>query len=144
MHPRTAEFFEIQELVPDFIFRKYGQRSWQFLDVRAVNTLVALRILAGVPFTVNDKYRGGTFNFSGYRPCSTKIGASESQHRHGRAFDPKAKGMTPQQIHKIIRDNQEELMGWGLTTIEDLRDTPTWTHIDTRYTGMDTLNVVRP
>ena len=60
------------------------------------------------------------------------------------AIDIKISGLTPQEIYAHILKNAKTFMDLGLTTLEDIRDTPTWNHLDIRYTGLSEIKIVRP
>jgi hypothetical protein len=87
----------------------------------------------------NWKWNGGA-NESGLRAPNSTTGAYYSQHKFKDAIDIKIKGVTPSEIRKVIIDNFTYLnTTFGLSTIEQVDDTPTWIHCDFRWTGMDTL-----
>ena len=81
-----CKHFKIEELVPPSIVRDYGERAWQFLDERALRTLDKLRDKFGKTI-VNDWVFGGKNKYRGFRPHYCTVGATQSQHRFGRAFD---------------------------------------------------------
>ena len=81
-----CKHFKIEELVPPSIARDHGERSWQFLDQRALKTLDKLRDKFG-KIIVNDYSFGGRNKYRGFRPHYCHVGAIQSQHRFGRAFD---------------------------------------------------------
>lgn len=128
--------FDLQELVPPEIFSIYSYNSIWFLDPVMVALVEQLRVDLNTPITINNWHTGGKYKNSGYRSPDCLEGAKYSQHKFGRACDIRVKGMTPEQVRQYLRDNYH-LYEDGLTTIE--KDTPTWVHIDCRYTGLDTL-----
>ena len=149
-----SKYFSIQELVPPAIYEQFGERSWQFIDPRAGAVLDAIRELVGTSVTINTWNSDGDnvvdphekFE-SGFRMPETKTGGKLSQHKFGRGFDLRAKFILKngvlvplanyEDFRNLIRYNFEYLNSLGLTTIE--KDTPTWLHIDLRYTGLDYL-----
>ena len=93
----------------------------------------------GVDVTINNWKWGGLYQFSGLRGPND-IGALLSQHKFKNAIDVKVKGFTPSQIRQIILDNFIYInTEFGITTIEKIKDTPTWVHIDKRWTGLNYL-----
>ncbi len=138
---KYSKYFTIQELVPQEIFHQFGGRSSQFLDHRAKDLLDAIRELVGQPITINDWNTGGLFSQSGYRVPDTLVGGKLSQHKFGRGFDLKIelndKIKSYEDFRNLIRENFTELNKLGLTTIE--LNTPSWLHIDMRFTGITTL-----
>lgn len=143
IHPFAGEFFEIEELVPPQIFKAYGERSLWFLDPRAVRALVDLRFWLNAPIIVNDWHRGGRFKASGFRTPGM-IGAKYSQHKFGRAFDIKVVGIPAKEIQERILENDLRIVRMGFTTMENPDATPTWTHLDCRFTGRLSLLIVNP
>jgi hypothetical protein len=129
--------FSIQELVPPEVFSERGNAASQLMDIRIVNVAQWLRDKTGKPITINNWSNGGQFKESGLRNFATSTGAKWSQHKYGRAIDLKVEGMQAEEVRQLIRNNWTTLKAIGLTTIE--KDTPTWVHIDCRYTGMETL-----
>ncbi len=81
-----CEHFDIHELVPPNVFRARGEKAWQLLDVRALQTLDALRKAYG-QITVNDYHWGGVRKESGLRTPTCHYYRPYSQHSFGRAFD---------------------------------------------------------
>jgi len=88
---------------------------------------------------VNNWKWSGQYHLSGLRGPKD-IGAELSQHKFMNAIDIKVKGYTPSQLRDIIVDNFEYInKTFGITTIEKIEDTPTWLHIDTRWTNLNYL-----
>lgn len=141
---RVNEFFYLDELVCPEIYHKFGARSIQFIPQRSIKFLTALRILIDKPFTVNNWLVGGPYKYSGLRPLDCPIGAKNSLHKYGMAWDLKVKGMTPKHVEAFILRNWPILRDYGLTTLENTDHTKTWTHIDGRNTGLDELLIVNP
>ena len=81
-----CKHFKLMELVPPSIIRDYGDSAWQFLDERALRMLDKLRDKFG-KIIVNDWSWHGENKYRGFRPHYCRIGAKQSQHRFGRAFD---------------------------------------------------------
>ena len=81
-----CEYFAIHELVPPHIYKQWGERAWQFLDVRALRTLDYLRRKYG-KITVNNYIWGGEREWSGLRTPDSPYYSETSQHTYGRAFD---------------------------------------------------------
>lgn len=140
---KVAENFDLQEFVPEEIFKKWQGSSLWFVDPRIIQTAQALRDEFG-PMTINDKYRGGTYNYSGFRQPSCTIGAKMSQHRFGRAIDCKFKDITVQEAYASILADQSYWISKGITTLENIDFTKSWLHVDIRETGMNRLKIVNP
>lgn len=129
-----SQHFVIQELVPPATFSRFGERAWWFLDPKIIAVLDALQEELGAErkIVVNSWHQRGQFQFSGFRPPDTTVGAALSQHRFGRAADVKVQGMTPAQVLQVILAQKEKYIALGLTTIENIAKTPTWLHLDVR------------
>lgn len=133
--------FKIHELVDKHTYLALGEKAIWMIRPEAVKGLIALRKDVNAPITVNNYYWGGKLSNRGYRSIDSATGAKFSQHRVGNAFDINVKGMTPQEVYNYIVKNYQK---FGITTIENIHHTPTWTHIDWRYTGQKELLIVNP
>lgn len=136
--------FRLEEFIDPGTFKKFGEQSIWFVDPRLVTLAQFIRDRLGKPCTINNWHGGGKFQFSGFRPCSCKTGATLSQHRFGRAIDLKVKGMLADEVRNDIIGNFDIYRKAGLTTIEDGEYAPSWCHIDIRDTKLDTLKIVKP
>lgn len=130
--------FIIQEFVPRKVYEYWGDRSLWFVNPKMILFCQWLKDQSGSIVTVNDWCFGGSYQYSGFRPFDCMIGARFSQHRLGNAIDIKVKGWEAEQVRDFIRRyflylNQE----FYLSTIE--KATPTWVHVDFRYTGLREL-----
>ena len=139
--------FRLEEFIDPDTFKKYGESSIWFIDVRIVTLAQFIRERIGKPCTVNNWHSGGSYRYSGFRPPKCTVGASLSQHRFGRGIDLKVSGMESNgapELRQDIENNYSIYRKVGLTTIEDGAYAPTWCHIDIRETGLDTLKIVKP
>lgn len=135
-----GKHFVIQEFVSPEIYKLRGGKSIELIDSRIVMIAEKLREYFGVPITINNWHTGGQYKESGLRDFDTTTGAKFSQHKFGRAIDCKFQGLEPKYIRKKIIENQGEFIKVGITCIE--ADTPTWVHIDCRYTGFNNILIV--
>ena len=129
--------FILQEFVPPDVFAQFGDKAAWFIDPKVVAIAQWLRDHTGKSVTVNNWHTGGQYKESGLRSFLTRTGAAYSQHKFGRAADIKILGMGGAEMRKIVDDNSAALMELGLTTVE--LDTPTWLHVDCRYTGLTSI-----
>ena len=144
MRYQITENFHLDEFIhPDYM-RKFGQNALWFIDHRIVTIAQELRTDLGVPITINNYETGGQYKSSGLRVQSAKIGAKYSQHKYGRAIDCKFKGISIQEAFDFLMHNQGKYFNLGLTTIENIEDTPTWLHLDCRLTGLTEYKIVNP
>ena len=126
---RDLPYFTLEELIDQKTFEQFGDNAWWFLDEKALETLVALRETFGA-LTVNNWHLGNNYQQSGFRHPQSKVGATLSQHKFGRAFDVKSKNYTPVQMQAFILANPERFP--YITTMENAKHTKTWLHFDTR------------
>lgn len=129
--------FTTKELVPPDVYAARGEAAAQLMDIRIVNVAQWLRNKTGKSIIINSWASGGQYKESGLRNFETSTGAKWSQHKFGRALDLKVQGVEAEEVRQLIRNNWAELKEIGLTCIE--KDTPTWVHIDCRWTGSNLL-----
>ena len=137
---KVSKDFSLAEFVPPGIYEHYLDKSIWFIDPKIVSMAQFIRDRFGKPMTINNYLMGGSYQYSAFRDSACTIGATNSQHRHGRAIDFRIHGMTPIEVRDDIIKNFELYRPTGLTTIEG--GTPTWTHVDCRFTNMDSLLIV--
>lgn len=138
-----SKYFDVREWVDQRTWSIMGVGAAQLIDPTIIRVFDLLREKSG-PIKVNDWHTGGRFKASGFRAIWEKTGGQLSQHRCGRAADVKSKKYKPGQLLSIIMQHKAEFMAAGLTCIESLQFTPTWLHLDCRYTGLDDLVFVQP
>lgn len=141
------KYFALNELVPPNVLAERGERAWALMDDRILRGADWLREKFG-PAVINGRFGGKAFTESGLRDPFTTTGAKWSQHKFGRALDLKFTKVTVQEVCDYIIRNPKEARENGITTLEDIRDTPTWLHIDCRAVPEGTpdngILVVRP
>lgn len=141
-----SKYFKIQELVSDGVYKKYGDKSWEFIDDRLVETLDQLREFFGRPITVNNWYFGGNLSQRGYRAnkdpmVNGKSGYYCSQHCMGRAVDFNVKDLSTQEVYNMIVDNIDKFP--HIKRLEHIDTAKTWTHIDLSNTSKNELVIFR-
>jgi len=139
---QLTENFYLDEFIDPSTYAARGAKSIQLIDMRIVYACQYIRDHLG-SVTVNNWAKSGQYKESGLRSAFTKTGAKFSQHKFGRAADIKVAGKTPAEVHAFIKAHEQFFIErqW-ITTMEELEDTPTWTHIDCRFTGLDKLSIV--
>lgn len=135
------DYFELHELVDKPTWERLGEKSIWMLNPTAFNGLIALRVALDSPMTVNNYFWGGNLSNRGYRSIYSTIGGKFSQHRVGNAFDFNVKNMSNESVYNFIVNNYAK---FGITTVEDIKFTPTWVHIDFRNTNQKELLIVKP
>ena len=128
-----SKYFKIQELVSENVYKKYGEKAWEFIDTRLIKVLDLLREHFGKPVTINNWCFGGTLHQRGLRANKDEIVTSKkdyyiSQHCLGKAVDFNVKGLSAQEVYQEILDNKDKF--YLISRIENIKDTPTWVHID--------------
>lgn len=100
-------FFEVSELVCKHVFKKWGEKSWQFLDTNYLHCLLIIRRdILQVPMTCNHSganQRGLRCNMC--ELVEEKDSVYMSSHILGKAGDFTVKGMTAQDARSRIRNN---------------------------------------
>lgn len=141
---KLTKNFYLDEFIPKEVYEQFGERSKQFLDPRLPLLLQAIRDFTGKGITINNWIHGGAFNNRGFRHPFTGVGGTLSQHKFGRGADYNIEGMKDIEADEMIIKEFKRFQPYGLTTIENPKFTNGWTHIDTRWTGLDTLLQVNP
>ena len=142
---QISDHFYLDEFIDPIIYGKLGQRSLGFIDKRMIEAAEYIRNGLNSPLVINNWATGGQYRESGLRRYETRTGASMSQHKFGRAIDIKVKGYTPTEVHEFIIKNERFLVqSQIITTLEAVKDTPTWTHLDCRLTMLDRILIVNP
>jgi len=139
---KVSKNFSLAEFVPPDVLEQYPASGIWFIDQRIINIAQFIRDRYNLPVTINNYLTGGNYVNSGFRHPNSQVGAELSQHKQGRAIDIKVDGMFPEEVRQDIIRSWPLYRTVGVTTIET--NTPTWTHIDCRYTGLDTLFIVKP
>lgn len=120
--------FILQEFVPKATFEKWGAKSLRFINPALFRIAQALRDAYG-PLEINDWHRGGHHQQRGYRLPDSPTGGKESAHKRGMAIDVEFDNETPAQVYADILNNKAKWTALGVTTMEDVNDTPTWLHL---------------
>ena len=128
-----SKYFKIQELVSENVYKKYGEKSWEFIDYRLIKVLDLLREHFNKPIIVNNWLWGGNLQQRGLRANKDELVANKkdyyiSQHCLGKAVDFNVKGLSAQEVYDEILRNIEKF--YLISRIENIKDTPTWVHID--------------
>lgn len=125
---KVSTHFDLREFVPKATHDRWGDKSLRFIDPRLFAIAQALRDEYG-PLEINDWHLGGGHQLRGYRPPDCTTGGKESAHKRGMAIDVQFDEETPAQVYAAILANKSKWTAMGVTTMEDVNDTPTWLHI---------------
>ena len=104
-------FFDVDELVCDHTFKKWGENSWQFLDTDYLHALLVIRRdILKKPMWCNStqkKQRGLRCNRC--QMVRDKTSVYLSSHVLGKAGDFSITGMTAEQARQHIKRNADLL-----------------------------------
>ena len=136
------KYFTVKELVCNHTYNKFGESSWQFLDTKALHTLLVLRRdLFKTPMVVNYSghyQRGLRCNLCQLVKDKTNRNAVYlTAHILGKAFDISMKTITGAQARDMIKKNQD-LLPYPVRIEKDVN----WLHIDVRDTHNDNRKVI--
>lgn len=139
------DYFDIRELTCPHVYDKFREYAWNFFDPRLLDTLLVIREKIGKPIYVNNWDMGGNFTQRGLRSNLSPIVKEKtsleklymSAHCQGMAVDFNVKGMTIEDTHKWLKNNQILLP--HPIRVESINSAPTWIHIDTRTDGLNVI-----
>lgn len=131
-------YFGIKELVCRHVYEQWGERSWQFLDDRLLDTLAVIREKIDKPIMVNNWARGGAYSQRGLRcnVCQLVREKTDLQkvyltaHLQGKAVDFNVSGMGAEEVRQWIVKNQI-LLPYPIR----LEKNVSWVHLDVRNDG---------
>jgi len=141
---RISTNFYLDEFICPELYNEWGERSLKFVDIRIVHACQLLRDITGRAVVVNNWLTGGSYRYSGVRPFDYGLGSELSQHKFGRAADVKVGYHHPQEVHRTIMEHEPEFLALGITTLEKVQYTPTWTHLDCRSSLEPHIQKVSP
>ena len=125
------KYFSIKELVDETTYKRYGESCWQFFKPEALEMLDGIREFFKSPCTVNNWSSGGEYQYRGYRPVFCNIGAKQSMHRVGGAFDIDIKGLSAEEARQNILADKDNTL---LRRIMRMEDGVSWLHADIKPT----------
>ncbi len=134
------QYFCIEELVSPVVYKIWGEKAWQFIDMRLLHTVLVIRRGLGVGMNANNWKWGGKFKQRGLRTTIgykyykyiTKSKLYLSAHVMGKAIDFDAKGMTADQVRDWIIEN-EDILPYKVRLERKVLKTGktiTWVHLD--------------
>lgn len=124
---KLSQFFDIEELVCPHTFKKWGEKSWQFLDTEYLHTLLILRTeVLNAPMWCN----GNGMTQRGLRCNVCELVKNKpynylSAHVLGKGGDFTITGMTAEQARNLIRSNLDKFP-YPIR----LEKSVSWLHID--------------
>lgn len=148
-----SKFFGIKELVSkvvyDYYTKLYGVSGgealmWSFFDALFLQDLDTIRANWGRPITINNWHLGGQYEESGLRCNVDSLVKGKTTpycggHNFAKAGDLKDSKGENSKLHDFVCGliNQGKLK--VIRRIENIKNTPTWTHCDSFQTPNDKL-----
>lgn len=125
-----SKYFQIHELVPKYIFDKYGEDSWRFINPRLIMSIDKLkeRFPKGT-MTINNYFWGGGRNWSGLRTQRSPYYREMSMHSLGGAIDAIFSDYETDDVIDDIIDNRDLY-----PYINGIELGVSWLHVDVRNT----------
>lgn len=139
---KVSKHFDLREFIDPDIWAILGEKSIILIDHRIIEIADFFRGYFDVPIVINNWHSGGPYKESGLRKFLTKTGAKFSQHKFGRAIDMKLEHLHPEAVRKEVLAAWRKFRRCGMSAME--AGTPTWVHVDCRYTGTDDLLIIQP
>ena len=135
-----CKYFKIQELISPIVYNKWGDMAWMFFNPEVLKDLDTIRETYGSPIVINNWSVGGNLRQCGLRSNMDEMVKAKktlylSAHCLACGFDLHAsngnnKALWQHCSHLII--NKKLKM---FKRLENLKDTPTWTHCDAFQTN---------
>lgn len=121
--------FKTYELVDQKTYEEKGEKALELFTPEILEALDGVREFFDEPITVNNWFIGGKFQWRGYRtPEKAKmLGAPNSEHAKGNAFDFDIKGVSAEEARRVIKLNQNDPLLQGIMRLEA---NVSWVHID--------------
>lgn len=123
-----CKYFNIKELVSEGTYKRRGEKAWQLLDDRMLQTIDLLREKYG-SVTINDWSWGGNNHWRGLRTSDSPYYSTYSQHSFGRAADLIFKDVTAEAVRVDILANPNDA---AFQFINSLEENTSWLHFDVR------------
>ena len=118
-----TKHFDVEELLPKGL-------AWKNqLDPKLLILIEQIRVLLGVPCTINNWSTGGDRQWCGLRTDKCTIGAVHSQHRLGKAADLHPEGMTADDARVLVR---KAVDAGALPLLGGVELGVSWLHVDVR------------
>jgi len=138
---KISKHFVMQEFLPPIQYKNIMKLSTDEMRLKAFYKLIDRRIIDlaeyyrqffGRAIIVNNWHSGGTYTLRGWRPRNSKIGAVNSMHKLGKAFDCDVQGWTAEEVRdRIVEQSegkfQKQFYDAGLRRLED---DVSWVHSD--------------
>ena len=123
-----SKHFKLQELVPEEMYLKYGDKCWEFIDSNLIISIDKIKDkFPEGTMTINNWLWGGVRNQSGIRTPKSKYYSYSSMHSWGKAIDAIFSEYSTEEVRQYILDNPDEF-----PEIKGIELGISWLHCDTR------------
>mgnify|MGYP000698604211 CR=1 FL=1 len=126
-----CKHFAIHELVPPKVYRDRGEKAWELMDERILQTIDKLRDRFGAAIINNYEF-GGDRKWSGLRTSDSPWFSPYSQHTFGRAVDVIFRDVTAEEVREELRNIYDQVLNNVLPGITAVEEDVDWLHIDCR------------
>ena len=135
-----CKYFKIQELVSPVVYNKWGDMAWMFFNPEVLKDLDTIRETYGSPIVINNWSVGGNLRQCGLRSNMDEMVKAKktlylSAHCLACGFDLHASNGNNkslwQHCYNLILNKKLKMF----KRLENLKDTPTWTHCDAFQTN---------
>lgn len=111
---KFTDYFRAEEWVCPDVFKRFGDRSLDFIDYRVKETALVIREKMGLPMYINNWVWGGNKTQRGLRCNLCQIVRDKtnaeivylSPHPFGKGWDFNVKGKTAQEVRDWLKENQ--------------------------------------
>ena len=130
--------FKIQELVPESIYKKRGEKAWELLNPLLLETIDTIKErFPDGSMTINNWLWNGNREWSGLRTPDSPWYSMTSQHSFGNAIDAVFSKYTAEEIRQDIIDNPDIY-----PHVKGIETDISWLHIDVR--NRKTVAIFKP
>ena len=138
-----CKYFGIKELVSPIVYNKWGEQAWMFFSESTLKSLDKIRETYKSPIIINNWASGGSLRQCGLRSNLDDIVLEKSRndalylsaHTMGKGFDLHCKYGHNQKLWQHCYDLIKQNNIIDFNRLENIKLTPTWTHIDSFQTN---------
>ena len=128
-----CQYFGIKELVSPVVYDKWKEQAWMFFDETVLQDLDTIRETYGSPIIINNWANG--LKQCGLRSNMDEMVKSKktlylSAHTMGKGFDLHCSYGHNSKLWQHVYDLISKGKLKSFRRLENLKDTPTWTHTD--------------
>jgi hypothetical protein len=145
---KISENFKMQEFLTPEDYKKIIATKepivefFNLIDKKIVDAAEFIRESTNKPMIINTWDSGGQFSLRGLRPLNCKIGAKQSMHKKGKAFDFNVIGLSDNEVKQWVISNEKKLYDLGIRRMESKEFSPSWCHLDLKETKIKNKIVI--